>query len=79
MIQNPLTTPPFAGGKDLWADVDFSSMPPQTRRLVERAKFGDDVRLADQAATTAALAAQLLRATAIAIELETLLVQKATK
>lgn len=70
MIHHPLTQPPYAGGKDLWADVDFSSMPSHTRKMVERAKLADAVHLADEAAKTAALAAQLIRATAIASEFQ---------
>lgn len=70
MIPNPLVPLPFAGGKDLWADVDFDSMPPHTRKMVERAKLADAVFQADQDAAIAALAAQLIRATAIAKEFQ---------
>ncbi|MBV7428076.1 MULTISPECIES: hypothetical protein [unclassified Acidovorax] len=77
MIPNPLFLLPFAGGKDLWADVDFDSMPPRTRRMVERARDGDRVRLADEIAKSAALSAQLIRATAIASEFQLQLDEKA--
>ena len=78
MIPNPLFPSPFAGGKDLWADVDLESMPPATRATVLRARHADAVRQADQAATIAALAAQLIRATAIASEFQLQLKQKGT-
>lgn len=70
MIPNPLFPSPLAGGKDFWADVDLESMPPGTRKMVERARRADAVHQADQAAKIAALAAQLLRATAIASEFQ---------
>lgn len=76
MIPNPLFPSPFASGKDLWADVDLESMPPATRKMVERARLADAVHHADQAATIAALAAQLIRATAIASEFQLKLEQK---
>lgn len=79
MIPNALFPLPFAGGRDLWADVDFESMPPHTRKLVERARAGDGVRLADEVAKSAALTALLVRATAIAGEFEIQLEQKAAQ
>lgn len=77
MIPNALFPHPFADGRDLWADVDFESMPPRTRRMVERARDADRVRLTDEVAKSAALTAQLTRATAIAREFEIQLEQKA--
>lgn len=77
MIPNALFPLPFGGGKDFWSDVDFDSMPPHTRKMVERARAADSVRLADEVAKTAALTAQLTRATAIAGEFEMQLDQKA--
>ena len=76
MIPNPLSPLPFAGGKDLWADVDLDSMPPHTRKMVERARMADAVKLADETAKTAALTAQLVRASAIATEFAIQLEQK---
>ena len=70
MIPNVLFPHPFADGRDLWADVDLDSMSPSTRRMVERARDGDRVRLADEIAKSAALSAQLTRTVAIAGELE---------
>lgn len=60
----------FVGADDLWAAVDFESMPPQTRRLIERARDADRVSLADEIAKSAALAAHLTRTTAIASDLQ---------
>lgn len=76
MIPNPLFPVPFAGGKDLWQDVDFDSIPPVTRQMVERARLADAVHHADQEATIAALTAQFIRATAIAKEFQLKLEQK---
>jgi hypothetical protein len=60
----------FVGADDLWAAVDFESMPPQTRNLIERARDADRVSLADEVAKSAALTAQLMRTTAIASDLQ---------
>lgn len=76
MIPNPLFPIPFAGGKDLWADVDTDSIPAHTRKMVERARLADAVKLADEVAKTAALTAQLARAAAIANEFEIQLDQR---
>lgn len=78
MSADLFTYRPFAGGKDFWADVDLEGMPPNTRKMVERAKLADSVLIADIEAQNAALRAHLIRASAIALELQLQLAQKAT-
>lgn len=70
MSINLLPTTPFAGGKDLWADVDLTNVPVDVRKMIDRARMADSVAHADLAAHNAALTAQFIRATAIALEFQ---------